>query len=107
MVIILNAIPFLIGFAFACYALVNWGNKKKCVIATVVSALALLMIHSLTPSYAPKGTVPKLTIKHDQIPKTELPEIKSRLLKPSLTEDERDARNKELFDAVRRAQKSD
>lgn len=104
MVIVLNAIPFIVVAAFSFYAWRNWINKKKCVIAAAVSALALIMIHSFTPSYAPKGIVPRLPIKHDQIPKTELPEIKSRLLKPSLTEDEREARNKELFDAVKRAQ---
>lgn len=59
-------------------------------------------MNPITPSYMPKGEVPKMPITMPEA--KELPPVVDRTLKPELTNEERAEQFDQKFDAVKQSQ---
>ena len=104
MIVFLNYLPTLLivlGMLVSGYLFIK--NKRGAAFGTVaVVALFLVLLKAVTPSYMPKGEVPKMPIT---MPETkELPPVVDRTLKPELTNEERAAQFGQKFDAVKQSQ---
>lgn len=101
MILILNYLPVLIILAGMFLAAYLYTKNKFAHIAVVgLTTLGLvLVIKAATPSYMPKGTVPKLPLVVEQ---EESPPMQNRILKPEMTKEERDAHFEQQFDAVKK-----
>ena len=104
MIVFLNYLPTLLivlGMFVSGYLFVK--NKRGAAFgAVVVAALFLVLLKAITPSYMPKGEVPKMPIT---MPETkELPPVVDRTLKPELTNEERAEQFDQKFDAVKQSQ---
>ena len=105
MIVFLNYLPtiiWLVGVAIMGYF---YFKKKKNLKGTLITAGVLIVIalvlKAVTPSYMPKGTVPKMPIT---LPAAkELPPVVDRSLKPEMTPEERAKSFDEKFDAVRQS----
>ncbi len=71
---------------------------------SVAAIFAILILQSLTPSYLPKGEA-RRSVAPPFLPSEA--EVLDRLRKPSQTEEEREARRTESFDAVKQARSID
>lgn len=104
MIVFLNYLPTLliaIGMAVSVYLFVK--NKREASFITVaVTALLLVLLKAVTPSYMPKGEVPKMPITMPEA--KELPPVVDRTLKPELTTEERAKQFDQKFDAVKQSQ---
>ena len=106
MIVFLNYLPTLLivlGMFVSGYLFIK--NKRgAAVFGTVASVVVLLLVllKAVTPSYMPKGEVPKMPIT---MPETkELPPVVDRTLKPELTNEERAEQFGQKFDAVKQSQ---
>ena len=119
MTIIFNYLPTIILIVFLFYMARLWMKEdlrgqgwdspllkqklKKSAKAFVVFLIVLFGVMAATPSYLPKGQVNRLPVTKESIPTDERPMMTSRIRLPAQTDAEREARNKELFDAVNQA----
>jgi len=104
MIVFLNYLPTLLivlGMFVSGYLFIK--NKRGAAFGIVaVVALFLVLLKVITPSYMPKGEVPKMPIT---LPETkELPPVVDRTLKPELTNEERAEQFGQKFDAVKQSQ---
>ena len=106
MIVFLNYLPTLLivlGMFVSGYLFIK--NKRGAVVFGTVAAvvvLLLVLLKAVTPSYMPKGEVPKMPIT---MPETkELPPVVDRTLKPELTNEERAKQFDQRFDAVKQSQ---
>ena len=109
MIVFLNYLPTLLivlGMFVSGYLFIK--NKRGAAVFGTVAAVAavvvllLVLLKAVTPSYMPKGEVPKMPIT---MPETkEPPPVVDRTLKPELTNEERAAQFGQKFDAVKQSQ---
>ena len=112
MIVFLNYLPTLLivlGMFVSGYLFIK--NKRGAAVFGTVAAVAavaavvvllLVLLKAVTPSYMPKGEVPKMPIT---MPETkELPPVVDRTLKPELTNEERAEQFGQKFDAVKQSQ---
>lgn len=101
MIVFLNYLPaIMLATGMGLVACLLWAGKHKASLIVAVSILVLLLVlKAVTPSYMPKGTVPKLPLVVEQ---EESPPMQNRILKPEMTKEERDAHFKQQFDAVKK-----
>ena len=104
MIVFLNYLPTLLivlGMLVSGYLFIK--NKRDAAFGTVaVVALFLVLLKAVTPSYMPKGEVPKMPITMPEA--KELPPVVDRTLKPELTNEERAKQFDQKFDAVKQSQ---
>lgn len=104
MIVFLNYLPTIIfvgGLALTLWFFLK-DKREAMVISGIVSALLLIVLKAVTPSYMPKGEVPKMPIT---MPETkELPPMVDRTLKPEMTNEERAKQFDQKFDAVKQSQ---
>lgn len=104
MIVFLNYLPTLLivlGMLVSGYLFIK--NKRGAAVGTVaVVALFLVLLKAITPSYMPKGEVPKMPITMPEA--KELPPVVDRTLKPELTNEERAEQFGQKFDAVKQSQ---
>lgn len=104
MIVFLNYLPtiiWVVGTAIMAY----FFFKKKNPLHTIYTGLILVVIalglKAITPSYMPKGEVPKVPITMPEV--KELPPVVDRTLKPEMTDEERKKSFDEKFDAVKQS----
>lgn len=104
MIVFLNYLPTLLivlGMFVSGYLFIK--NKRGAAFGIVaVVALFLVLLKAITPSYMPKGEVPKMPITMPEA--KELPPVVDRTLKPELTNEERAEQFDQKFDAVKQSQ---
>lgn len=104
MIVFLNYLPTLVialGMALSVYLFIK-NNREASFITVAVAALLLVLLKAVTPSYLPKGEVPKMPITMPEA--KELPPVVDRTLKPELTTEERAKQFDQKFDAVKQSQ---
>lgn len=106
MVVFLNYLPIILIFVVSLLAYYWYRNKTftghKTVLLFVVLAAALTLLAGLGPSYLPKPEVARLS--NPEFTESTEP-VTDRLLKPSLTKEEREKSFDSKFDAVKQATK--
>ena len=104
MIVFLNYLPTLLivlGMLISVYLFIK--NKRDAAFGTVaVVVLFLVLLKAVTPSYLPKGEVPKMPITMPEA--KEPPPVVDRTLKPELTTEERAKQFDQKFDAVKQSQ---
>lgn len=104
MIVFLNYLPTIVfvgGLALTLWFFLK-DKREAMVISGIVSALLLIVLKAVTPSYMPKGEVPKMPITMPEAKK--LPPMVDRTLKPELTNEERAKQFDQKFDAVKQSQ---
>lgn len=104
MIVFLNYLPTIVfvgGLALTLWFFLK-DKREAMVISGIVSALLLIVLKAVTPSYMPKGEVPKMPITMPEA--RELPPMVDRTLKPEMTNEERAKQFDQKFDAVKQSQ---
>lgn len=105
MIVFLNYLPSIVWvFGIALMVYFSWKkrNFKYASYTAVALILVILGLKAVTPSYLPKGEVPKMPITMPEA--KELPPVVDRTLKPELTTEERAKQFDQKFDAVKQSQ---
>jgi len=104
MIVFLNYLPTLV--LMAGLALTLWfflkDKREAMLISGISAAILMVALKAITPSYLPKGEVPKMPITMPEA--KELPPVVDRTLKPELTTEERAKQFDQKFDAVKQSQ---
>lgn len=102
MIVLLNYLPWILAAIGA--LVVSWLVYKRWWGAAIgffiIYMVAQIALHASTPSYLPKGEVGRMDVAPFEKKNFEM---EDRLRSPSETDEERAARNKQMFDAVEQA----
>lgn len=104
MIAFLNYLPTIIlvvGLVLTTYFYYK-DKRETFLLVAVGTALLLVVLRVVTPSYMPKGEVPKMPITLPEA--KELPPMLDRTLKPEMTNEERAKQFDQKFDAVKQSQ---
>lgn len=104
MIVFLNYLPtiiWLLGTMLMGYFFFKKKNPMHTIYTGLVLVVIALALKAITPSYMPKGEVPKMPITHPEA--KVLPPLEDRSLKPVMTDEERKKSFDEKFDAVKQS----
>ena len=100
MIVFLNYLPTFVlvaGLALTLYLYLK-DKREAMLVSGIATALLLVVLKAVTPSYMPKGTVPPVPLVMPEV--KELPPVEDRTRQSEMSREEREKHFNKTFEAV-------